>query len=288
MRNIFLTTLLTLTLLSCTDADEKQNTWSTTIVDDMVTVNTVSEVSYTDSASVTIDLADINIPVFNLTIEGVRFVPMMPEVNFLISNIQYKLYASDDTNDPLYNSWVFDQSAVVPTVGGVSREEYTMHNFKGYITDNGITMEFDVNFGGTVYHASFGKNNALQTWEAAFNAAALVVMGSGEGSSTTEDELNLSFSQENLSKQIVDITFKDFRFVPMMPEITFTLSDVPYTLSEDGTQRLFNVATVVPFVGEAEYSQYTMSNFKGSVSSSHVNLDFDIASMGAHISIADK
>lgn len=288
MKKLFFAAIISLACISCTNSVEEQHSWTKVIDDQMVTVNTASGVSYTDDTSVTIEITDIKIPVFNLKIDGVKFVPMMPDVNFFISGIQYKLYPSDDTNDPLYGSWVFNEASKVPTVGGVSREEYTLLNLKGNITDNGITMEFDVNFGGTIYHATFGSNDALQTWEAEFKAAAIVVMNSGEGSSTSEDELSLSFSQENLSKQIVDITFKDFRFVAMMPEITFTLFDVPYTLSEDGTQRLFNVATVVPIVGNAEYSQYTMSNFKGSVSKSHVNLDFDIASMNAHVSLADK
>ena len=92
--------------------------------------------------------------------------------------------------------------------------------------------------------------------------------------------------QENLSKQIVDITFKDLRFVPQMPEVTITLKAVPFSYSEDGSQRLFNVATITPYVGEEEYKQFVLTSFTGSVSKSELILDCDIASMNAHASIS--
>ncbi len=211
---------------------------------------------------------------------------MMPDVNFLISAVPFKLYASDDTNDPLYGSWVFNESAVVPTVGGVSREEYTMLNFKGSISDYGYVIDFDVNFGGTLYHASFGKLDAVQTWEASFTATATVVMNPGENSMVQEDEFTISFAQANLSKQVVDITLAGLKFVEQMPEITMEFKNVPFSYSEDGAQRLFNVATITPTVGGEAVAEYTISDFTGSVSKSSVMLDCDIAMMNAHVSVA--
>lgn len=161
-----------------------------------------------------------------------------------------------------------------------------MHNFKGNISDYGVVLEFDVNFGGVIYHAVFGKNQALQSWDADFKANATVVINPGESASTSTDELTVSFVQENLSKQIVDITFKDLRFVPQMPEVTITLKAVPFSYSEDGSQRLFNVATITPYVGEEEYKQFVLTSFTGSVSKSELILDCDIASMNAHASIS--
>ena len=271
---------------ACLSEEDRSNSWSTTISDNMVTTNVATGEAYTDAAMVIVETKDITKPYINLTIEGVRFVAMMPDVNFVLENIPFKLYASDDKNDPLYGSWVFSEKSIVPTVGGVPREEYTMLNFNGTISNNGLIIDFDVNFGGVIYHATFGKNDALQTWTAEYSASAIVVLNPGEGSTSTTDELTLQFSQANLSKQVVDITVKDLRFVPQMPEIVFVLKDVPFSYSEDGTRRLFNVASVVPQVNGEPYTQYTMSTLTGSVSNSTLTLDCDIAAMNAHISIS--
>ena len=71
----------------------------------------------------------------------------------------------------------------------------------------------------------------------------------------------------------------------MMPEITFTLKDVPFSFSEDGTQRLFNVASIVPTIGEEKFDQYTMTNFTGSVTNNNVMLSCDIAAMNARVTL---
>lgn len=268
------------------DSESNSNSWSRTISGDMITLNTETNVSYTDNASVTVEVKDITKPYINLLIEGVKFVPMMPDVNFLVSDIQFKLYPSNDTNDPLYGSWIFNEKSVVPTVGGVPREEYTMLNFVGSISDNGVVVDFDVNFGGAIYHATFGKNDAVQTWEAEYKATADVVLNPGtEGAMTSTDETLVSFAQANRSKQVANITFKDFRFVAMMPEITFTLKDVPFSFSEDGTQRLFNVASIVPAIGDEKFDQYTMTNFTGTVTNNNVMLSCDIAAMNARVTL---
>lgn len=267
------------------NTDQNTNSWSKSIDGNMITVNTSTGVEYTDNATVTVEMKDITKPYFNLSIEGVKFVPMMPDVNFLISDVPFKIYASDDVNDPLYGSWVFNQSAVIPTVGGVAREEYTMHNFKGSISDYGYVVEFDVNFGGSIYHASFGKIDVVQTWEAAYDAVATVVINPGENSTYSEDEFTISFAQANLSKQVVDITLEGLRFVEQMPEITMQLRNVPFSYSDDGSQRLFNVATITPTV-DGQAMEYTITNLTGNVSKGAVLLDCDITAMNAHISVA--
>ena len=268
------------------NTDQNTNSWSKSIDGNMITVNTSTGVEYTDNATVTVEMKDITKPYFNLSIEGVKFVPMMPDVNFLISDVPFKIYASDDVNDPLYGSWVFNQSAVIPTVGGVAREEYTMHNFKGSISDYGYVVEFDVNFGGSIYHASFGKIEVVQTWDATFDATAIVVLNPGENSTYSEDEFKISFAQANLSKQVVDITLEDLRFVEQMPEITMQLRNVPFSYSDDGAQRLFNVAAVIPTVGGEEMAQYTISNLTGSVSKSSISLNCDITAMNARVTVS--
>lgn len=285
MKKIILIAAALFAAIAC-NTDQNTNSWSKSIDGNMITVNTSTGVEYTDNASVTVEMKDITKPYFNLSIEGVKFVPMMPDVNFLISDVPFKIYASDDVNDPLYGSWVFNQSAVIPTVGGVAREEYTMHNFKGSISDYGYVVEFDVNFGGSIYHASFGKIEVVQTWDATFDATAIVVLNPGENSTYSEDEFKISFAQANLSKQVVDITLEGLRFVEQMPEITMQLRNVPFSYSDDGAQRQFNVAAVIPTVGGEEMAQYTISNLTGSVSKSSISLNCDITAMNARVTVS--
>jgi hypothetical protein len=285
MKKIILIAAALFAAIAC-DTDQNTNSWSKSIDGNMITVNSSTGVEYTDNATVTVEMKDITKPYFNLSIEGVKFVPMMPDVNFLISDVPFKIYASDDVNDPLYGSWVFNQSAVIPTVGGVAREEYTMHNFKGSISDYGYVVEFDVNFGGSIYHASFGKIEVVQTWDATFDATAIVVLNPGENSTYSEDEFKISFAQANLSKQVVDITLEGLRFVEQMPEITMQLRNVPFSYSDDGAQRQFNVAAVIPTVGGEEMAQYTISNLTGSVSKSSISLNCDITAMNARVTVS--
>ena len=285
MKKIILIAAALFAAIAC-NTDQNTNSWSKSIDGNMITVNSSTGVEYTDNATVTVEMKDITKPYFNLSIEGVKFVPMMPDVNFLISDVPFKIYASDDVNDPLYGSWVFNQSAVIPTVGGVAREEYTMHNFKGSISDYGYVVEFDVNFGGSIYHASFGKIEVVQTWDATFDATAIVVLNPGENSTYSEDEFKISFAQANLSKQVVDITLEGLRFVEQMPEITMQLRNVPFSYSDDGAQRQFNVAAVIPTVGGEEMAQYTISNLTGSVSKSSISLNCDITAMNARVTVS--
>ena len=287
MKKFIFALLALVATAACTPGGEsKTDSWSKSIEDNMVTVNTVTNAEYTDNATVTIEMKDITKPYVTLKIEGIKFVAMMPDVNFELTDLPFTIYASDDANDPLYGSWIINQSAVVPTVGGVAREEYTMHNFKGSISDYGYVVEFDVNFGGSIYHASFGKIEVVQTWDATFDATAIVVLNPGENSTYSEDEFKISFAQANLSKQVVDITLEGLRFVEQMPEITMQLRNVPFSYSDDGAQRQFNVAAVIPTVGGEEMAQYTISNLTGSVSKSSISLNCDITAMNARVTVS--
>ena len=286
MKKILFLALVLFTFTACETETNPTDSWSKSIAGYMATENTATGVVYEDNATVTVEVTDITKPYFNLLIEGIKFVPMMPDVNFTISEIPFKIYPSEDKNDPLYGAWIFNEASVVPTVGGVAREEYTMLNFKGSISDYGYVVEFDVNFGGSIYHASFGKIDVVQTWEATFNATATIVLNPGENSTSSSDEFKISFAQANLSKQVVNITLEGLRFVEQMPEITMELKNVPFSYSEDGARRLFNVASVTPIVGGEEMVMYTITNFTGSVSKSAITLDCDINAMDAHVSVA--
>ncbi len=88
MKKFILIATALIAAVAC-DTDKNTNSWSKSIDGDMITVNTTTDVEYTDNATVTVEMKDITKPYFNLSIEGVKFVPMMPDVNFLISDIQF-------------------------------------------------------------------------------------------------------------------------------------------------------------------------------------------------------
>ena len=105
MRKLIFAAVTLLLVTACLGSEKNKNSWSRTISGDMVTVNTDSGVAYTDNAAVTVEVKDVTTPYINLLIEGVKFVPMMPDVNFLVSDIFFRVYPSNDTNDPL---WLLD------------------------------------------------------------------------------------------------------------------------------------------------------------------------------------
>ena len=143
--------------------DEKagnDSTWTKAYEGVMTTTNQETSVSSTDNATITIYQGSMFKNFIDITISDVRFVPMMPDVEFIIKDMNFELAKVDDKNDPLYGTWAFNKAEVVPTSGGIPREEYTMRNFRGNISDEWIRLEFDVNVMGAVYHASFDSSEA--------------------------------------------------------------------------------------------------------------------------------
>ena len=95
MKKFILIATALIAAVAC-DTDKNTNSWSKSIDGDMITVNTTTSVEYTDNATVTVEMKDITKPYFNLSIEGVKFVPMMPDVNFLICNLQGQVMLTTD------------------------------------------------------------------------------------------------------------------------------------------------------------------------------------------------
>ena len=143
--------------------DEKAGndaTWTKAYEGVMTTTNQETSVSSTDNATITIYQGSMFKNFIDITISDVRFAPMMPDVEFIIKDMNFELAKVDDENDPLYGTWAFNKAEVVPTQGGIPREEYTMRNFRGNVADEWIRLEFDVNIMGALYHASFDSSKA--------------------------------------------------------------------------------------------------------------------------------
>ena len=85
--------------------DEKAGndaTWTKAYEGVMTTTNQETQVSSTDNATVTIYQGSMFKNFVDITISDVRFVPMMPDVEFIIKDINFELAKVDDQNDPLY------------------------------------------------------------------------------------------------------------------------------------------------------------------------------------------
>ena len=75
MKKIIFALLALVAVVACTPGDEKPtDSWSKSIEDNMVTVNTVTSAEYTDNATVTIEMKDITKPYVTLKIEGGVFI----------------------------------------------------------------------------------------------------------------------------------------------------------------------------------------------------------------------
>lgn len=282
MKKILLLCAVLLAAVSCDNEWGSTSSWTKAFEDDMVTTGGVNTTPYKDPAVVTIVCNDVTQPVLNLSIEGARFVQGMPDVNFVLENLSFRLYDNGgDVNDPLTGAWMISYTSVVPKVGGIEREEYKMYNFRATIT-NKIVMEFDVDFGGARYHAEFAKEDLeeeeIPTWSVSHN---LDVETAAEGVEPFDDEAVVKFLQADLETNKFDITVEGVQFVAQMPvSITFTLKGVAFTEIEHnewGKVKKFEVDSIVPYVDGEPNEQYTFTNVSGMVSDTYVEMQMNYA-----------
>lgn len=166
MKKVIVAALALLTVVGCLKTNDPEHTWQRTLEAVASTENTSSGIKFDDQIEVTIIQNNVTAKVLSFELRDIQFVPMMPSVNFMLVDVPFTLYDhKDDVTDPLFNSWVFNVEKVIPQVGGVERTDYAMHNFKGNFSDTGLKLEFDVNFGGAVYHATIDTSAKLENEE---------------------------------------------------------------------------------------------------------------------------
>lgn len=249
-----------------------EHSWTKYVYGTMVTTGGMNALlPCEEETTVILASPDITEPVVNITIEGVRFVPMMPEASFLLEGLTYKLYDNNgDNTDPLTGAWVITRASIVPKIGGIEREDWKLLNFRATIT-NTIVLEFDVDYYGDRYHASFGKLASEEVWEASHN---LDVRTASEALGAFDDEASVTFVQSDLNTRKFDITVEDIQFAAQMPKsITFCLKDVSFVEinhNEWGKVKSFNVPSIVPLINDEPNEAYTFTDVRGIVSNDHV------------------
>lgn len=103
---------------------------------------------FTSDGEVTIDMNFDKNNSVNFILSGVKFSPMMPAINFALANIPYTVIDDNGT-------WAFDVKQIVPYVGGVPREDYTLEQFKGQMTSNTLSLDFNITTHGNTYSVRF-------------------------------------------------------------------------------------------------------------------------------------
>lgn len=154
MKKLIVAALAMLAITSCVKNDGPNQTWERTLDAVAVTENTSTGTEFEDQLEVTIIQSDVTSRTLSFNLTGIQFIQMMPSVNITIRNVPFTLYDDKgDTTDPLYNSWELYAAEIVPQVGGVDREDYTLRNLRGNFSDNGLKLEFDVNVMGAIFHS---------------------------------------------------------------------------------------------------------------------------------------
>lgn len=154
MRKIFIALTAILLLISCMN-NTNDNSWEKSMTG-------VFRTSCTDDPSIEPFTSDGTVSVhmdFNryntvqMILSGVKFSPMMPAINFALQNVTYTVGEDDDT-------WTFNAKNLVPYVGGVPREDYTLQQFKGQMTSNTMSLDFSIETHEKTYNVRFTHDKA--------------------------------------------------------------------------------------------------------------------------------
>lgn len=276
MKKFLMIAVTMLVSVSCLNGFKSDDSYTSEFVGVMTTVNTSTQSSYEDAATIRIIQEKLTVPEVDIELNGVRFVSPMPEVNFTLKDLAFSIYTSDDENDPLLGYYKISYMSVIPYVGDVPREDYTMHNFIAYIGDRTINIDFDVNFGGQVYHAAFRLDEEKEEeayWSQSYMANMQVV---GGGSTYTNDAM-VYVEQWSKSKPQLTIELYYVKFSSMMPETKFTMLNIPFYTIDGSEARIVEVETVVPIdVNGNPNAEYAMDNVRGRFEDALLSLSFDV------------
>ena len=159
MKKFLIIALVALTSFSCMKNNYSRYSWSRTMLGTMTTTNLSTGSSYVNETQyIKLEMEDAFVSMVNFYLLDVKFVEMMPaQPEIKMPNVPFTL--STDEEMPA-NSWIISTSSLVPTIGGVPYEQYTMTDIHGVITDNYINLSFRVEMGGATYQVSYLSNSA--------------------------------------------------------------------------------------------------------------------------------
>ena len=125
---------------SCLDNIGGDSPSSATFKGEITVIDTQSgEVSYSDNnCSITVTIPNMLEPKLDILFNGVKFDNMMPALNIAVDGLAFKSTISEDET---FINYVFNESGIVPTIGGIKYEKYTIGVIKGAV-GRGADIEF--------------------------------------------------------------------------------------------------------------------------------------------------
>ena len=240
-------------------------------------VNTESDETAVQKEDVTIvvEILDASNKLMNITFNNISFAPGMPKITMTVSDIAFTPTIAEDGKS---QNFVFEQEGVVPTEGNTPYENYRIRSLRGYV---GTNVEIELEFENVPYLAIFSTKKSGSS-SAQFK---------GTWTATNTDSNTVTFQKENVTIDVVipdvtkssmNITFNGVAFVPQMPEIAMTVSDIAFTttIAEDGKSQnfVFEQEGVVPTVGNTPYENYKIKVFRGEIGK-QVNIELELESI---------
>lgn len=132
--------------------------WNKNIVGDFTTSDADGNEVFVDEAvKSTVYVADILNKSFDLKISAIQFVEQMPLMNIDVPGIPYTSDKPD--GEPLSGTWTVLPCTIVPTIGGVAYEQYTMTDFQGTIDENDFNFSFNIQYNGQTYTVTYSNEN---------------------------------------------------------------------------------------------------------------------------------
>lgn len=263
---LFLSITLSLAMTSCLDNGDEPNTVMTA---NYACYNNVEDLQnnpgkYELKAGTYVFTMDVSNMKLDLAIRG-NFGES-GDVNLTINSLDMKLA------DYEYN---FSADALTPEVADGIAGSHLIQNLKGsihpYVITNGTQVQQIL-----VYQVSFvldGRYRVTAISRNSYIFSQNTITTSAEGGAYSTDKTQYSVKFTDTSK--ADVTIYEAKFVEEMPQgITFTLKDLPVTLTANGYTLQADNITPVLATSETPATQYPVSDFRLDMNGTNMSLQF--------------
>lgn len=275
-KNLLLLSLaLTMTMTSCLEGEEP----NTVITANYACYNNIEDMQNTPGSYelkagtyvFTMDLTDVNNLKLDLAIRG-NFGES-GEVNLTLNDLEMKLANYEYT---------FSAGSLTPEVADGIAGSHVITNLKGtihpyVISDDSYTSMRQI----LVYQISFVLDGryrvtAIDRNPYIFSQNTTTISAGGNAYSTKDTYYEVKFSDTNKANVLI----YNARFVENMPLISFTLKDIPVTLTSNGY--ILQIDEIIPVLSTSDTpaTQYPISNFKLQMSGPDMSLHFNCVPNG--------
>lgn len=221
------------------------------------------------SAKIEITIPNATEKVMDITFYQLRFTPGMPAQDITIPGVYFTESVSADGR--VLNT-TFDQSGIIPTVGGTPYDQYKIKRVWGEIGAT-VTICFELeNFPYKVVFTT-GKYEEVPT------------ITSYQGVRVVEKDGKVSDKNESAKIEVksvgnkMDITFYQLQFTPGMPAQDITIPGIEFTVkkSDSGYRKSeFNQENIVPTVGDKLFEQYMVKHVWGEIGDATQTIYFEL------------